>query len=53
MLKREPIDCNPTIWLNPEKENFFFFFQDDIKIEGYPRMLIKEKNPQMKFDLGI
>ena len=53
MLTREPIDCNPTIWLNPEKENFYDFTQDDIKIEGYPRKLVKEKNPQMKFDLGI
>lgn len=53
MLNREPIDCNPTIWLNPEKENFYDFTQDDIKIEGYPRKLVKEKNPQMKFDLGI
>ena len=53
MLKREPVECNPTIWLNPEKNNFYDFTQDDIKIEGYPRQLIKEKNPQMKFDLGI
>ena len=53
MLTREPIDCNPTIWLNPEKENFYDFTQEDIKIEGYPRKLVKEKNPQMKFDLGI
>jgi len=27
--------------------------KDDVKITGYPRQLIKEKNPQMKFDLGI
>ena len=53
MLEREPIDCNPTVWLNPEKQNFYDFTQDDIKIEGYPRKLVKEKNPQMKFDLGI
>lgn len=53
MLNREPVECNPTVWLNPEKENFYDFTQDDIKIEGYPRKLIKEKNPQMKFDLGI
>ena len=53
MLKREPIDCNPTIWLNPEKNNFYEFTKDDIKIEGYPLKLVREKNPQMKFDLGI
>ena len=53
MLNREPVDCNPEIWLNPEKTNFYDFTQDDVKITGYPRQLIKEKNPQMKFDLGI
>lgn len=53
MLAREPVDCNPSIWLNPEKNNFYDFTPEDIKIEGYPRVLIKEKNPQMKFDLGI
>ncbi len=53
MLDREPIDCTPEIWLNPEKKDFYEFTQEDIKIKGYPRALIKEKNPQMKFDLGI
>ena len=53
MLKREPIDCKPEIWLNPEKTNFYDFTVDDIKIVGYPREEIKAKNPQMKFDLGI
>ena len=28
MLKREPIDCNPTIWLNPDKTNFYDFTVD-------------------------
>lgn len=53
MLKREPIDCDPTIFLNPEKEDFYDFTPKDIEIKGYPRQRIKEKNPQMKFDLGI
>ncbi len=53
LLKRDPINCNPTIWLNPEKKDFYEFTKDDIKIEGYPLKLIREKNPQMKFDLGI
>ncbi len=53
LLAREPIDCKPRIWLNPEKTDFYQFTQDDIKIEGYPRTLIRTKNPQMKFDLGI
>lgn len=53
MLEREPVDCSPEIWLNPEKTNFYDFTVDDIKIKGYPRQVIKEKNPQLKFDLGI
>lgn len=53
LIAREPVDCEPKIWLNPEKTNFYDFTVDDIKITGYPRSEIKEKNPQMKFDLGI
>ena len=53
MLKREPIDCNPHIEINPEKTNFYDMRPEDIKIEGYPLKKIKEKNTQLKFDLGI
>lgn len=53
MLDREPINCEPKIWLNPEKTNFYDFTVDDIKIIDYPMEEIKEKNPQLKFDLGI
>lgn len=53
LIEREPVDCNPKIWLNPEKSDFYDFTVDDIKIEGYPRKLIKEKNPQMTFEIGI
>ena len=53
MLERSPIDCNPKIVLNPNKDNFFEFEPDDVVIEDYPRALIKEKNPQLKFDIGI
>ena len=53
LLKREPVDCEPKIWLNPEKTNFYDFTVDDIKIIDYPREEIKKKNPQLKFDIGI
>ena len=53
LLKRTPVECEPKIWLNPEKTNFYDFTVDDIKIIDYPRAEIKEKNPQMKFDIGI
>lgn len=53
MLRREPIDCNPTIVLNENKSNFYDFTPDDITIKGYPRKRIKEQNPQLDFPLGI
>lgn len=52
MLEREPVKCNPKVWLNPEKTNFYEFTVDDIKIIDYPTDDIKAKNPQLKFDLG-
>jgi len=53
LINREPVDCDPYIWLNPEKTNFYDFTPEDIEVRGYPRKLIKEKNPQMKFEIGI
>lgn len=53
MLERDSIECEPEIWLNPDITDFYDFTPDDIKIVGYPRKLIKEKNPQLEFDLGI
>lgn len=53
MLKRTPVDCNPKVWINPEKKNFFDTTVDDIKIIDYPREIIKERNPQLKFEIGI
>ncbi|MCR5687214.1 MAG: thymidylate synthase [Lachnospiraceae bacterium] len=52
MLSRESIECSPVITL-PEKKSFWDLEVDDFKVEGYPRDMIKEKNPQLKFDLGI
>ena len=53
LLNRNPINCEPRIKLNEEKKDFYDFTLDDIKLEGYPRKLIMEKNPQLKFPLGI
>jgi thymidylate synthase len=53
MLARPSIPCTPHIELNPKKDNFYDFTVDDIKLVGYPRDIIKEKNPQLKFELGI
>lgn len=52
LVKRQPVECHPEIWLNPDKKDFFDFTVDDIKIKGYPRDIIKKQNPQMKLDVG-
>lgn len=53
LLQREEIECSPEIVLNPSIKKFKDFKPEDIKIVGYPKKLIKEKNPQMKFEIGI
>ena len=52
MLSRKSIECSPVITL-PEGKSFWELEVNDFKVEGYPREEIKEKNPQLKFDLGI
>lgn len=51
MLKREPIDCNPQLILNPDKTDFYSFVPEDFTLIGYED--IKEINPQLKFELAI
>ena len=53
MLNRDPVNCEPYVYINPEKTDFYDMTMDDIKLEGVPRKLIKEKNPQIKFPIGI
>ena len=53
LLNREPVNCEPKIVLNPNKTNFYDFTPDDVKIEGYPRKLIREKNPQLNLETAI
>jgi len=53
MLDREPVTCGANIELNPEVTAFDDITPSDVKITDYPRELIKTKNPQLKFPLGI
>ena len=53
MLRRETVECSPTIELNENIVDFYDFTPDDICIKGYSRKLIKEKNPQLNFQIGI
>lgn len=53
LLKRKPIECHPTVWINPEKINFWEMTPEDIKIEGYSVKEIEKQNPQLKFQIGI
>ena len=53
MLTRDSIDCQPYIWVNPDKRDFYDLTIDDIKLMGYPRDEVKKQNPQLKFELGI
>ena len=53
MLNRDSVECEPEIWLNPEVTNFYDFTMKDIEVRGYPKKLVREKNPQLPFPLGI
>jgi len=53
LLGRESVDCNPKIVLNPDKKDFYSFTMEDFELIDYPREVIKEKNPQVKLELGI
>lgn len=53
MLNRTPVDCKAIIKLKEEAKEFKNMTSSDIYIEDYPKELIKQKNPQLKFQLGI
>lgn len=53
LLTREPVKCCPQLILDTDKTDFYEFTIDDFVLTDYPVDKIKEKNPQMKFDLGI
>ncbi len=57
LLNRDPINSDdnkePYIEVNEEKNSFYDFMPEDIKIKNYPREKVKKLNPQQKFDKGI
>ncbi len=53
MTERESLSDSPRLILNTDKTDFHSFTIDDFSMESYPQNEIKEKNPQLKFDLGI
>ncbi len=53
LLNRTPVNCRAAIKCNERVGSFDEFTPSDISIEDYPRELIKKKNPQLKFPLGI
>ncbi len=53
LSERESLSDDPYLLLDTEKTNFHDFEIEDFKICSYPSFDIKEKNPQLKFDLGI
>ena len=53
MLNRDPITCGANIELNDNITSFDEITPDDVKITDYPRVKIKERNPQLKLQLGI
>ena len=53
ILNREPVNCKAEISLNKDITHFDDFKPSDVTIKDYPREKIKEKNPQLKFPLGI
>ena len=52
LLRRESIDCKPTFTID-ENVSWDNIMPENVHLEDYPKELIKIKNPQMKFDLGI
>lgn len=53
MMEREPVSCRAEIVCQEGIEKFEDFTPSDIKIEDYPKELIKKQNPPLKFSLGI
>jgi thymidylate synthase len=53
MIERAPIECHPKIEIAADKNDFYDIGVGDIDIKNYPKKLIKSKNPQLQFPIGI
>ena len=53
LMNREPVKCKATMKVDENVEKFENFDKDSIEFIDCPKQLIKEKNPQLKFPLGI
>lgn len=53
MLKREPLDLNPVLKINPNVKNWYDLKVEDFILEGYDKEAIKAVNPQLKFPVAI
>lgn len=53
LLNREPVECTPTVWINPDVKDWYDFTPDDVKIVGYPLAEVKEQNPQIKLQIAV
>ncbi|MCR4581118.1 MAG: thymidylate synthase [Bacilli bacterium] len=53
MLNREPVDCEATIELVDDKVRFNDETKENVEVRDYPKELIRKKNPQLKFQLGV
>ncbi len=53
ILNRTPVECAPMLVLKNNRHRWGEFTIDDFELVDYPLDVIKENNPQLKFDLGI
>ncbi len=53
LVRRTPIECCPQLILDTDATNFYDIKFEDFHLVDYPLSEIKEKNPQLNFDLAI
>lgn len=53
LLNRDPIDAKCEMKIKESAKKFKTMKKDDIYFEDYPKELIKKKNPQLKYQLGV